>query len=127
MHPDFIFGMSAEADVLALQVGLHWQLQNSPRRSTLPTMLRLRQILNYDLAHMESGQVLHGKNNFKMLKPLVVEALNSITAANWTSAVRHTEELQIEDAKNDIAIEHYIEYFVINIEDSCSGESSDEN
>lgn len=60
------------------------------------------------------------RNNFKManLKNLVKEAVHGVTSENWRKAVNHTENLQQQDAKQDIAIEHYVDKFLINITDS---------
>lgn len=64
------------------------------------------------------------RNNFKMadLKLLVKEALSCVSAENWAQAVRHAEDLQEKDAQSDIAVEHFVESFVINIDDESSGD-----
>lgn len=67
------------------------------------------------------------KNTFKSaeLKPLVEEAVDSITPENWKQAVRHAEELQEQDARQDIAVERFVESFVVNIEESSDDELSE--
>ena len=67
------------------------------------------------------------RNTFKVaaLKLLVEEALNSVTAENWKQAVRHAEQLQEQDAKQDIAVERFVESFVVNIEESSDDELSE--
>ena len=67
------------------------------------------------------------KNNFKManLKVLVKEALSLITPQKWMEAVRHAEQVQDEDARQDIAAEHFVESFVVNITESSDDEDYD--
>ncbi|XP_066944539.1 uncharacterized protein [Macrobrachium rosenbergii] len=66
------------------------------------------------------------RNNFKMadLKPLVKEAIQSVTAENWANAVKHSENLQIADAAKDICIDKYIDSFVIELRSSDDEDSS---
>ena len=67
-------------------------------------------------------------NTFKManLKILVREAMNQITPQNWMQAVRHAEQLQEEDTELDIATDHFVDSFLINIsETSDDDEDSD--
>ncbi|XP_076032401.1 uncharacterized protein LOC143020129 [Oratosquilla oratoria] len=67
------------------------------------------------------------KNNFKMadLKSLVKEALSLITPQIWMEAVRHAEQVQDEDAQQDIAAEHFVESFVVNVTESSDDEDCD--
>ena len=66
------------------------------------------------------------RNKFKMvdLKPLVKEAMSAVTLENWKRAVKHAEELQEHDTKQDRAVEMYVNSFIINISES-SDEFSD--
>ncbi|XP_066950811.1 uncharacterized protein [Macrobrachium rosenbergii] len=66
------------------------------------------------------------RNNFKMadLKPLVKEAIQSVTAENLANAVKHSENLQIADAAKDICIDKYIDSFVIELRSSDDEDSS---
>lgn len=66
------------------------------------------------------------RNKFKMvdLKPLVKEAMSAVTPENWKKAVKHAEELQEHDTKQDRAVEMYVDSFIINISES-SDEFSD--
>lgn len=63
-------------------------------------------------------------NNYKMasLQPLVKEALSLVTASNWMKAVQHAEGLQEEDARQDVAVDHLVESFIINVEEESSEE-----
>ncbi|XP_076028786.1 uncharacterized protein LOC143017786 [Oratosquilla oratoria] len=67
------------------------------------------------------------QNNLKMadLKISAKEAIKRVTSDDWMEAVRHTEELQKQDAKQDMIIEEYIESFIINITESSDDEYSD--
>ena len=56
------------------------------------------------------------------LKQLVDESLNEVTAEDWEGAVRHAEQVQDNDARSDIAIEHFVESFIINLEDASDDE-----
>ena len=59
------------------------------------------------------------------LKPLLKEAVSNITPGNWMLAVRHAEQLQDEDARQDIAVDHVVDSFTISLSDSSDEEFSD--
>ncbi|XP_064089245.1 uncharacterized protein LOC135203450 [Macrobrachium nipponense] len=68
------------------------------------------------------------RNDLKMAKlsELTKEALDTVPHENWENAVRHAEQLQVEDAaKKDILIDKYIDSFIVSL-DSSDEESSDE-
>ncbi|XP_064100794.1 uncharacterized protein LOC135211413 [Macrobrachium nipponense] len=67
------------------------------------------------------------RNDFKManLSELTKEALDTVPPENWENAVRHAEQLQVEDAAKDILIDKYIDSFIVSL-DSSDEESSDE-
>ncbi|XP_066944515.1 uncharacterized protein [Macrobrachium rosenbergii] len=54
------------------------------------------------------------RNNYKMAnqQELTKEALDTVTPENWEKAVRHAEQLQVEDAPKDILIDKYIDSFI---------------
>ncbi|XP_064080755.1 uncharacterized protein LOC135197672 [Macrobrachium nipponense] len=66
------------------------------------------------------------RNNLKMadLKPLVREAIQSMTAENWANAVKHCENLQTGDAAKDVCIDKYNDLFVIELRSSDEEDSS---
>ena len=68
------------------------------------------------------------RNDFKManLKPLLQEALQQVTKENWSNAVRHVKNLQIEDSEGDNAAEHLLESFTINIASSDDDDDEEE-
>lgn len=76
-------------------------------------------------AHVKS--YIAKRNTFKVaeLKLLVKEALSIVTPENWKQAVKHAENLQEQDAKQDIAVDKFVESFVINIEQSSDDEFSE--
>lgn len=59
------------------------------------------------------------------LKSLVREALHHITEQNWMAAVQHAERLQDEDARRDIAVDHFTDKFIIRLSDSSDEDSSE--
>ena len=59
------------------------------------------------------------------LKPLVQEALSYVTPHNWMQAMQHAEQLQKQDRSQDIAVDHFVESFVINTEESSDEDMSD--
>ena len=58
------------------------------------------------------------------LKNLTREAMSSITPKNWSDAVQHAEKLQDNDAKLDVAVDHFVDSFVIQITESTDDELS---
>ena len=66
-------------------------------------------------------------NNFKMadFKILVKESRNNVTPQNWMQAVNHAEQLQEEDAKQGIAVDHFLDSFIITLSESTDDEYSD--
>ena len=52
------------------------------------------------------------------LKPLIKKALSHITAENWTNAVNHAEKLQGDDASRDVAIDNFVDSFIITLDSS---------
>lgn len=62
------------------------------------------------------------RSTFKVAeeKPLVEEALGNVTPENWKQAVKHAENLQEQAAKQDIAVERFVESFVILIEEEST-------
>ena len=59
------------------------------------------------------------------LQPLVEEALQLVTPNNWLKAVEHAEHIQDTDAEQDVTIDHLMESFVINLEETSDEEMSD--
>ena len=59
------------------------------------------------------------------LKILVKESLNNVTPQNWVQTVNHAEQLQEEDAKQDIAVDHFLDSFIITLSESTDDEYSD--
>ena len=68
------------------------------------------------------------KNNYKLadLKILVKQSLEQVTPAHWMNVVRHTDKLQENYAKLDLSLDHVIDSFVINTEDTSDEESDSE-
>ena len=65
------------------------------------------------------------KNNYKLadLKTLVKQSLDEVKPVNWLNAVNHTDKLQEDDARLDLSVDHVIDSFVINTEDTSDEES----
>lgn len=82
-----------------------------------PIKLILAQVKSY----------LAKKSTFKMteLKLLVKEAMNNVTPQNWAETVKHGEWLQETDARQDIAVDSFLDSFVINITESSDDGFSD--
>lgn len=66
------------------------------------------------------------RNQFKMseLQTLTHEAIRSITPKNWSDVVRHAHKIQDDDAKLDVAIDHFVDSLVIQITESSDDELS---
>ena len=64
------------------------------------------------------------RNTFKMadLKPLLKEALRNVTPQNWMEAVRHAEQLQDQDARQDIAVDFAHDPLIIDLSESSDEE-----
>lgn len=64
------------------------------------------------------------RNTFKMadLKPLLKEALRNVTPQNWMEAVRHAEQLQNQDARQDIAVDFAHDPLIIDLSESSDEE-----
>ena len=64
------------------------------------------------------------QNKFKMadLKHLVEMSLNEVSANDWDAAVRHAEKLQDKDSLSDLAIENFIESFIIHLDETSDEE-----
>lgn len=80
-----------------------------------------------ELVWAQVKRYIAGKNNYKLadLKLLVKESLEQVTPCNWMNAVRHTDELRVKDTKLDLAVDHVVDSFIINIQDDSSDEESD--
>ena len=66
------------------------------------------------------------RNTFKIadLKMLIQDAIDSITVENWRNVVEHTEKLQADDARRDVAVDQFIDSFIINLTSSDEEDSS---
>lgn len=61
------------------------------------------------------------------LKILAVKAINEyITKDHWKNSVKHAEQLQIEDAKLDIAADHFLDSLVITVSPNDSDSSEED-
>jgi len=60
------------------------------------------------------------RNTFKIaeLKPLIQEAMEKITPENWRNAVHHAEKLHQADLERDVAVDKYIDSFIITMSSS---------
>ncbi|XP_064083062.1 uncharacterized protein LOC135199076 [Macrobrachium nipponense] len=60
------------------------------------------------------------RNTFKMadLTSLLQEALSCVTAENWKNAVTHVENIIIKDTENDVAVNQFVDSFVIEVTSS---------
>ena len=66
------------------------------------------------------------RNTFKLatLKPLIEESITRISKENWRDAVKHAENLQIEDTARDVVVDGYIDTLVITLTPSDDKDSS---
>lgn len=69
---------------------------------------------------------LSKRNNFNVSDPksLVKEALDSVTPEDWMNAVQQTEHFLEVDAKQDRAVDDFLDSFQINSSDDSENESS---
>ncbi|XP_066949357.1 uncharacterized protein [Macrobrachium rosenbergii] len=67
------------------------------------------------------------RNYFKManLKPLLQEALQQVTKENRSNAVKHVQDVKIEDSEGDDDAEYLFESFMINIVSSDDDDDDD--
>ena len=73
-----------------------------------------------ELIWSQVKQYVAKKNNFRMsdLKSLASEALSQVTPENWKNAAVHAETLQNNDTSRDLAVDNFVDSFIINLEDS---------
>lgn len=96
-------------------------------------------VLRLPVAHPElnpielAWSVLKGfvaRNNKKFtlreVEALVIQGINTVTPAMWTSFCRHTENVENEYWKRDCLVEEVVEEMLIDVGDSSDDESSDE-
>lgn len=59
----------------------------------------------------------------KRVEKIPLEAMNNITSENWQKCIKHTMRIEDDYVKRDVAVNHLMEDFTINI---GPDESSDE-
>ena len=52
------------------------------------------------------------------IKILLTEALSHVTVENWKNAVKHVQNVMIQETEDDFYINHFVDSFVITLESS---------
>ena len=65
--------------------------------------------------------------SLKVVERLTKEAINHVTAQNWQNAIRHVKKIEEEYRAKDTAFDHLLDGLVIDLNDSTTGQSSDED
>lgn len=64
----------------------------------------------------------NANQNMKIVEEITLEAINKITADQWQKCIDHTVRIEEDYRKNDRAVDHLIEKFIINLTSDDSSE-----